>query len=251
MGHEDRETAAARENTRGLLPLAIGFNVLALVSLVLAIVWGSKYLGGFDWSVPGQRFNWHPVLMVTGLVLVYGNGALVYRLLRSKPKPQLKLAHAAVNGVAFLLAIVGSIAVFSFHNQKNIPNLYSLHSWLGLGTMTLFGGNLVGGFAVFLLPHANDRLRALVLPLHVFGGSALLSLIAVSIVSGITEKAIFKLNPSGYGQLPAEAYVLNFVGTFATLAILVLAFILSRGEYKRRPLSTEIPIRIAMQESTH
>lgn len=182
-----------RADTRGFLPLFVVAQIFAVISVFLVIVWGSEYLGGFDWSDAGQRFNWHPVLMVVAFVFLYGNGMLVYRLMRNEAKPRLKLIHLTLNGLAFLLAIIGLIAVFSFHNEKNIPNMYSLHSWIGLGTVILFGLNLVGGGLFFLLPQTPDHLRAIALPLHVYGGQAALALITVSIVSGTTEKALFKL----------------------------------------------------------
>lgn len=225
----------------------------ALISVILVIVWCKQHLGGFDWSVAGQRFNWHPVLMVVAFVFLYGNGMLIYRLMRDEPKPRLKLLHATVNGLAFLLAVIALIAVFSFHNEAKIPNMYSLHSWIGLGTVILFGANLVGGAVFFLLPQTPDHLRAVILPLHVFGGQAALFLIAVSIVSGTTEKALFKFTGKtpGYSNLPSEAYLLNFLGIFVVLSCLITWYTVTRPEYKRRPLVSEVPVRMAMSESVH
>ena len=37
-------------------------------------VWNSQWHGGFAWDDSGLKFNWHPVLMVSGLVVVYGFG---------------------------------------------------------------------------------------------------------------------------------------------------------------------------------
>lgn len=235
-------------DTRGFFPLFVAAQIFAILSIILVIVWCNQFLGGFDWSDKGQRFNWHPVLMVVGFVFLYGNGVLIYRLMRDEPKPRLKLIHASINGLAFVLAVIALIAVFSFHNEANIPNMYSLHSWIGLGTVILFGLNLTGGLMLFLLPGASEGLKAVTLPLHVFGGHTSLFLILVSIVSGITEKALFKLQPGGYSKLPAEAYTLNFLGISVLIFTLIVAYTVTRPEYKRRPLASEVPLRLAMQE---
>ena len=49
-----------------------------------------------------------------------------------------KLLHAALMFIALVLSIVGLCAVFDFHNAKNIANLYSLHSWIGIAATALF-----------------------------------------------------------------------------------------------------------------
>jgi len=40
--------------------------------------------------------------------------------------------------ITLVLFIVGTYTMFSIHNAKKTPNLYSLHSWLGIITMVLF-----------------------------------------------------------------------------------------------------------------
>jgi len=264
---EEQETMMARTSTesssknpngngdtRGFLPLFAVANTFALLAIIMVITWCSKYLGGYSWSDPNTRFNWHPTLMTIGFVFFYGNGMLVYRLLRRQPKPQLKLIHAGINGTAFLLAIIAQIAVFSFHNDLNIPNLYTIHSWIGLLTMIFFGGNLVGGTFAFLLPQTPGHLRALILPFHVFGGNIILGLIAICFISGITEKALFSLKKPGmeYRDLPLQAVVLNFFGLFVVLFAIIAGFIVTRQEYKRRPLPSEVTTsHVPMEETTH
>ncbi len=49
-----------------------------------------------------------------------------------------KLLHAAVMLLALILSIVGLCAVFNFHNANKTPNLYSLHSWIGIAATALF-----------------------------------------------------------------------------------------------------------------
>lgn len=64
----------------------------------------------------------------------------MYRLPWSWVGPKLpwKFAHAFLHLTAFILTILGLVAVFRFHNHKNTANLYSLHSWLGITTVFLF-----------------------------------------------------------------------------------------------------------------
>lgn len=46
----------------------IGFTIIILMAS-----WISLYLGGFGWSTPKLEFNWHPMLMVMGMIYLYGN----------------------------------------------------------------------------------------------------------------------------------------------------------------------------------
>ncbi|XP_010767686.1 uncharacterized protein isoform X3 [Notothenia coriiceps] len=54
-----------------LLLLSLSVCVLVCVS-----VWSSYWRGGFAWDGSALQFNWHPVLMVSGLLLLYGNGEI-------------------------------------------------------------------------------------------------------------------------------------------------------------------------------
>jgi len=54
-------------------------EILCVAAVVLIINWGSYYYGGFAWDGSGQMFNWHPVLMIIGLVVLYGNGEFFFQ----------------------------------------------------------------------------------------------------------------------------------------------------------------------------
>lgn len=65
---------------------------------------------------------------------------LIYRTQRNVRKRRLKLTHAGIMLFIVLLTVIALVAVFDSHNLASppIPNMYSLHSWVGLTTVILF-----------------------------------------------------------------------------------------------------------------
>ena len=50
---------------------------LGLLCLLFVTFWSSHWRGGFSWDGSALEFNWHPVLMVSGLLVLYGYGELL------------------------------------------------------------------------------------------------------------------------------------------------------------------------------
>lgn len=65
---------------------------------------------------------------------------LIYRTQRNIRKQKLKLIHASLMLLTIALVVISLVAVFDSHNLnvKPIPNMYSLHSWIGLTSIILF-----------------------------------------------------------------------------------------------------------------
>ncbi|XP_005598280.1 lysosomal membrane ascorbate-dependent ferrireductase CYB561A3 isoform X1 [Equus quagga] len=210
---------------------------LGSMCILLTIYWVQYWRGGFAWDGSVLMFNWHPVLMVAGMVVIYSAASLVYRLPRSWVGPKLpwKLLHAALHLMAFILTVLGLVAVFSFHNHNKITNLYSLHSWLGIATVFLFACQWFLGFAVFLLPWASMWLRSLLKPIHVFFGASILSLAIASVISGLNEKLFFSLknDTNKYSSLPSEAVFANSLGMLVVVFGLLVLYILLASSWKR------------------
>lgn len=213
--------------------------LLGILCVFLTVFWVQQWRGGFAWDESGMMFNWHPVCMVTGLVVLYGNAALVYRLPLSWVGQKLpwKLLHAGLTLAAFILSVVGLVAVFAFHNKQQIRNLYSLHSWLGLTAVLLFSFQWMSGFCSFLLPLLPTWVGSAYKPIHMCFGSAIFILSLASAIAGINEKLIFSLKPSNntaeYSSLPPEALFANSLGLLIGVFGLLVLWMLSRPSWQR------------------
>lgn len=63
---------------------------------------------------------------------------MVYKSVPARRETQ-KVTHLVLHLIALLAGIVGIYAVFKFHHELGIPDMYTLHSWLGMSTICLFG----------------------------------------------------------------------------------------------------------------
>ncbi|XP_056274368.1 lysosomal membrane ascorbate-dependent ferrireductase CYB561A3 isoform X1 [Pseudoliparis swirei] len=225
---------------------------LSLACMVCVCLWNSRWRGGFAWDGSSLQFNWHPVLMVTGLIVLYGNGAVLYRIPLSWGHNKLpwKLLHATVMLLALVLSIVGLCAVFDYHNVGNTPNLYSLHSWIGFAATALFAIQWVVGLAGFLLPCSPASLRALLKPVHVWMGGSILWLSIAACISGINEKLFFVLG-SVYAALPLEAVLANVLGVLIVAFGLVVLKILSNHEWQRPESGPEDLVYAPLHQEEH
>ncbi|NXH74841.1 CYAC3 protein, partial [Hydrobates tethys] len=101
------------------LPFCVLLGGLGFVCVIFVSAWCQHWRGGFALDGSAQMFNWHPVLMVTGMVVLYGAAAVVYRLppAWSGPKLPWKVLHSTLALAAFGLAVLGLAAVFRFHRR--------------------------------------------------------------------------------------------------------------------------------------
>lgn len=91
---------------------------------------------------------------------------LLYRLGREIKKPFVKAAHGILLLSSLIFAGVALGAVFRSNNLANPPrkNLTSLHSWLGLTIVILFGIQWLLGLITFLFPGLSQSMRQTYMP---------------------------------------------------------------------------------------
>lgn len=223
--------------------------MVGVASVVLTGVWMGHFRGGFAWDGSAQEFNLHPLCMVLGLVFLQGDAILVYRVFRDEAKKNVKILHGVVHLMALIISIVGFVAVFDFHRSAKIPDMYSLHSWCGMATLLLFTLQWVMGLLFFLFPVASSWLRAVYLPVHVFGGVVLLVMAIGCSLLGITEKLLFSIMPT-YPSFSAEGVLANVLGLLLVGFGVVMVYIITKEEFRRPPNPEEEALTVHFKTLT-
>ncbi|KAF5748050.1 transmembrane ascorbate ferrireductase 3 [Tripterygium wilfordii] len=189
-------------------------HVFGILAFILMLVWLLHYRGGieYDSDNPDRVFNVHPFLMYCGFIFLAGEAMMAYKTVIAT-HPVQKFVHMMLHFSAIVLGIVGICAVFRFHDMKHAEDLYSLHSWIGLGTFIVFGLQWMFGLATFMAPGSSMESRARMLPWHICGGRALLYMATCAALTGMMEKYGFlDLGPDS-----RESRLMNFTALFILL----------------------------------
>ncbi|KAL0682387.1 hypothetical protein Bca4012_049234 [Brassica carinata] len=216
--------------------VAFAVHALAVVASVMLFVWSICYRGGFAWESTNKTlliFNLHPVLTLTGLVILGGEAIISYKSLPFEKRVN-KLIHLVFHAIAIILGILGIYAAFKHHNEKHIPNLYTIHSWVGIGVIVLYALQWLYSFINYFFPGGSSTLRRDLLPWHIFSGVFVYVLAVGNSVLGFLEKLTF-LEKSGLDKFGSEAFLVNFM---AIITILFGTFVLLIV-YSKSPPSVE------------
>ncbi|XP_027205209.2 transmembrane ascorbate-dependent reductase CYB561-like isoform X2 [Dermatophagoides pteronyssinus] len=215
-------------------------QLLALFIFILVLIWLIEHLGGIGFSSPAQTFNFHPLFMVLGFIIIYSNSMLIYRSFRMELKHKLKLFHTIMNGSVMFISFFGSIAAVYFHQKASITHFYSLHSWLGISTWLMFVTQFCSGFVAFLFPGASFSLRKMMMPYHRYFGIATFALASATCLTGINEKAIFAFKNPSYSSMAWNGILTNMIGLLLCLYGGTIIYLVTKPEYQRRPLPEEM-----------
>ena len=219
-----------------------GLAVVALMG-----VWMGHFRNGFAWQEnPSLEFNWHPLLTTIGLIFLLGNNILVYRTFRGGRKNTLKLIHAGIHIGSFVFTVVALKAAFDSHDLKTppIPNMYSLHSWMGIITVLLFVMEWIAGFIMFLLPSLGldkcaklnlfvARYKTHYMSVHITFGILIFVLASATALLGVTEKMIFG---GKYSEMNPEGVLVNAMGILLIEFGFVVVYLATKHQYKRVPI---------------
>ncbi|PWA62844.1 cytochrome b561/ferric reductase transmembrane [Artemisia annua] len=196
-------------------PVTVFVHLLVISIATLTLVWLLKFRGGFAFKAHFHKnkiFNLHPLLMTLGFLLFSGEAIIMYKVIPDAKRKAQKAIHLIFHFIALVAGIVGVYAVFKFHHEVNLPHMYTLHSWIGLSAISLFGFQWLLGFFSFWYPRAEQTRRARMLPWHAFFGIVIFFMTIVTAETGLTQKFIFL----GLWR-EQEALIINFTGLLILL----------------------------------
>jgi len=160
---------------------------MGLVSLILVASWTNdhfRYLGDND--VESEIQN-HAVLMVAGFFFGQVIAYTVWGFFEEKTVA--KGLHVLFHTVAVLTMIAGLIYIVRYYIENKVPQLTSVHSWMGVMAVTLYCFTYLWGFIMSMLtkfaPELRIRQAIPLLYCHKCIGMAAFVMTAISIVSGI------------------------------------------------------------------
>lgn len=156
-----------------------------------------------------------------------------------------KAVHLTLQTIALGCGIFGIVVIFKFHDESNMLDMVTLHSWLGMIAICLFGlqvpkilinyfpnrsvrnlkqkhPNLVLqyllGFFSYVFPGAESYSRAAYLPWHTFGGLVIFFLAICTAEMGLLQKFL-----SLFLTRSQEALIVNFIGLLLFLFAVAVA----------------------------
>lgn len=78
------------------------------------------------------------VMSDESLYCCFESAMIAYKAIPT-PRTVVKIIHLTLHFIALVSGIFGVYAVFKFHDELKVPHMYTLHSWIGMSTIVLFG----------------------------------------------------------------------------------------------------------------
>ncbi|XP_026816157.1 uncharacterized protein LOC113555803 [Rhopalosiphum maidis] len=229
--------------------------------------------------IEDRRFNLHPTLMTVGFVTLTGFSILVYRMAAgcstSCRGTYVKLTHGLLHLATVPCVVLGAVAAMEYHRLKGLPHLYSLHSWMGLLTVSLFVIQFTLGLFTFVVllccrgATAVCRLRCFA-PIHATLGLCTFTLAIATCLTGLQQRADFSIFSNNNGDskqtiselikqklhLNKEPVVVNVLAVLLVSVLVIVSYTIRRESLKRRPnnkpsyTATVSPLRIKSSSSS-
>ncbi|GMJ13347.1 hypothetical protein like AT4G25570 [Hibiscus trionum] len=210
-------------------PVTVLGHLLFIAVTTLVLLWLLKFREGlaFESANKSKIFNLHPFLMVVGFILMAGEAIMAYKAFPDRRDMKVQRAvHLTLQTIALGCGIFGIVVIFKFQDESNKPDMYTLHSWLGMSAICLFGLQYLLGFFSYVFPGAESYSRAAYQPWHTFGGLVIFLLAIGTAEMGLLHK--FLLLELFRGQ---EALIVNFIGLLLFLFAVAVGLTVALPRY--------------------
>ncbi|XP_071487154.1 transmembrane ascorbate-dependent reductase CYB561-like [Diadema antillarum] len=212
-------------------------QVLGLAGVILIATWLSEHGGGYDWECRSGIGGYHYLLMTIGMAFLYAEGILSFRVchrLRLSYVAE-KAVHATIQSIVIILIGIGIHAAFVCKDSRPTElagkDMYSLHSWLGMGTIVLFFGQWIYGIVMTVALRRLDRSwQDRLLPNHAFFGLLVFALSIGSCVTGANEMAIYFVE--SYKQIVPAGHLANAYGICLVVFAAIVSFVAYRPDFQ-------------------
>ncbi|XP_021717856.1 probable transmembrane ascorbate ferrireductase 4 [Chenopodium quinoa] len=218
--------------------LLIFARLSAVLVAALVLIWALFFKSSFIHHSPNNFIYsvLHPLLMVIGFIILSGEAILVHRWMPGSRNMK-KLVHLGMQGVALACGVFGIWT--KFHGENGVlANFYSLHSWMGVFCVSLFGIEWVMGFLSFWHRGEVRRVRMKVLPWHVFLGLYTYGMAVATAETGLLEKLTFMQTKRNLPKRSSESIVVNGLGlglAFLGGIVIFAAVSPKQGHYTTHP----------------
>ncbi|KAJ7943223.1 Cytochrome b561 [Quillaja saponaria] len=222
-----------------LISLLFFARISGIAVALLVLFWALAFKSSFVHSPPREGLNYsvlHPLFMVIGFIVISGEAILVHRWFPGSTNLK-KSVHLSLQGVALASGIFGIWTKFHA-NRGIVANFYSLHSWMGLICVFLFGAQWLMGFLSFWHRGEVRTVRIRILPWHVFLGLYTYALAVATAETGLLEKLTFLQTKRNVSKHSPESMIVNSLGL--GLALLSGVVILAAVSPKYQTLQSKL-----------
>ncbi|KAH7570827.1 hypothetical protein ACOSP7_019287 [Xanthoceras sorbifolium] len=194
-------------------PVTILAHLLFIAVTTLVLVWLLDKREGlaFESKNKSKIFNLHPLFMIIGFILIGGEAIMAYKTIPATRRTQ-KAVHGVLHSIALVSGALGIFAVFKFQNEQGIADMYTLHSWLGIITISLYALQWLLAFFSYVFPGAEKGTRATYQSWHTLFGLVIFFLAICTAEMGLLQKflklGLFRNQ---------EALIVNFTGLLIVL----------------------------------
>ncbi|KRZ37984.1 putative cytochrome b561, partial [Trichinella pseudospiralis] len=231
---QNRRYSLEEVDARHFKKVCVVAHILAITELLLIGFWMNNFCGGFQWNGPPEAmFTYHPLFMTLSLQFLLGEAIMIYRMLRYVSKKISKFCHIVLHSTVFLFFVIALKAVFNSHNYSlpATPNLYTLHSWLGMTVVLIFCMQYIFGFMTYLYPGFTLITRQIYLPIHKFIGIAVFIASTAAALMGISEKAAWHIKC--WSSFCSEGLLANFSGLVILFYALAVVYLVVCERFRR------------------